>query len=102
MICIIRVGSTSCVPGSSVGSGRREALHLDLLRLSLSVRLYRSVFGPLRRAALHRGPHVALHDAAGGTGAVYLREVEVVLLGQPADYGRGPEVPVGPAIGLLP
>ena len=81
-------------------AGRLEALHLGLrlLRRRDTVCL-RPVFGPLGRAALHRGPHVALHDAARGTGAVYLGEVEVVLLGQPADYGRGPEVPVGPAVG---
>ena len=85
-------------------AGWLEALHLGLLRLlrgSLVVFLG-PVFRPLGRSALHRGPHVALHDAASGTGAVYLGEVEVVLVGQPADYGRGPEVPVGPTVGLSP
>src|SRR5215212_8026953 len=85
-------------------AGRLEALHLGLLRLRLLWRRHAvslPVFGPLGRPALHRCPHVALHDPARGTRAVYLREVEVVLVGQPADYGRGPEMPVGPAVGLL-
>ena len=103
MTCIMRVGSTELRPrllGRLGRAGRLETLHLGLRLLRRRHVFLRTVFVPLRRAALHRSPHVALHDAAGGTGTVYLGEVEVVFVGKPTDYGRSPEVPVGPAIGL--
>src|SRR5215217_2445302 len=70
MIRSIRLGSTSSVPGAPVGSGV---------------------------SSLQRGPHVALDDAARGSSALYLGEVEVVLLGQAPNDGRGPVAAVGPA-----
>src|SRR5215218_6913358 len=47
---------------------------------------------------LQGGPHVALDDAAGRARALYPGEVEVVLLGQAPNDGRGPEAAVGPAV----
>src|SRR5829696_2755568 len=95
MTRIMRVGSTSRVPGSSVGLGRLRRLDacLPVSRL-------------LGCAALHRRPHVALDDAARRPRTFYLGEVEVVLLGQAPHYRRGAEVAVRPSVslrlGLLP
>src|SRR5215211_1719230 len=47
---------------------------------------------------LQGGPHVALDDAAGRARALYPGEVEVVLLGQATNDGRGPAAAVGPAV----
>ncbi len=92
-----RLGQTAPA-GSPAGPPARAG---PLLSIGLTVGLLRRpVLGPLRRAALHRGPHVALDDAARRARAVDLREVEVVLLRQPAHYRGGPELPVSPAVGL--
>src|SRR5215207_3372466 len=78
-----------------------EALHLGLFGLRRLRRLDVGLpVGLLGATALDRRPHVALDDAARGSRAFYLGEVEVVLLRQPSNYRRGAEVTVGSAVGL--
>src|SRR5215212_3930210 len=78
-----------------------EALHLGLLALRRLRRLDVGLpVGLLGATALDRRPHVALDDAARGSRAFYLGEVEVVLLRQASNYRRGAKVTVGPAVGL--